>query len=247
MMTQYYDVLDYQEQEIRKAFKRFDTDGTGFLDHTQLKRALKNIGDQLTEEECDEFFNLTDTNNDGKIDIEDALTTCFLAWSEISCNITLVGSIELAVYCCAYSDTLLFVNKLVTATCTDCSGIVIAFLERDDNSTCLPGKRDNKKDGKEKKQNRVLNDYLDNLHQKYLSENILTKFSVSVFRRFRPAHYALASFGNRRTCLCQRHQNMALKVRTLKALTVTTTSNPDQLIRQMTDDEVFRENNSVRR
>ncbi|CAC5394555.1 unnamed protein product [Mytilus coruscus] len=123
MMTQYYDVLDYQEQEIRKAFKRFDTDGTGFLDHTQLKRALKNIGDQLTEEECDEFFNLTDTNNDGKIDIEDALTTCFLAWSEISCNITLVGSIELAVYCCAYSDTLLFVNKLVTATCIDCSGI----------------------------------------------------------------------------------------------------------------------------
>ncbi|CAC5394558.1 unnamed protein product [Mytilus coruscus] len=116
---------------------------------------------------------------------------------------------------------------------------VIAFLERDDNSTCLPGKRDNKKDGKEKKQKRVLNDYLDNLHQKFLSENILTKFSVSVFRRFRPAHYALASFGNRRTCLCQRHQNMALKVRTLKALTVTTTSNPDQLIRQMTDDEVL--------
>ncbi|VDI54336.1 Hypothetical predicted protein [Mytilus galloprovincialis] len=73
MMTQYYDVLDYQEQEIRKAFKRFDTDGTGFLDHTQLKRALKNIGDQLTEEECDEFFNLTDTNNDGKIDIEGTL------------------------------------------------------------------------------------------------------------------------------------------------------------------------------
>lgn len=72
-MTQYYDVLDYQEQEIRKAFKRFDTDGTGFLDHTQLKRALKNIGDQLTEEECDEFFNLTDTNNDGKIDIEGTL------------------------------------------------------------------------------------------------------------------------------------------------------------------------------
>ncbi|CAC5426436.1 unnamed protein product [Mytilus coruscus] len=32
---------------------------------------------------------------------------------------------------------------------------------------------------------------------------------------------------------------MALKVRTLKALNVTTTSNPDQLIRQMTDDEVL--------
>ncbi|CAG2223343.1 unnamed protein product [Mytilus edulis] len=116
---------------------------------------------------------------------------------------------------------------------------VLVFLERDDNSTCLPGKRDNKKDGKEKKQKRVLNDYLDNLHQKFLSENVLTKLSVSVFRRFRPANYVLASFGNRRTCLCQRHQNMALKVRTLKALNITTTSNPDQLIRQMTDEEVL--------
>ncbi|CAG2254394.1 unnamed protein product [Mytilus edulis] len=32
---------------------------------------------------------------------------------------------------------------------------------------------------------------------------------------------------------------MALKVRTLKALNITTTSNPDQLIRQMTDEEVL--------
>ena len=70
MMTQYYDVLDYQEHEIREAFKRFDTEGKGFLNRKQLKRALKNIGDQLTEEECEEFFNLTDTNHDGKIDIE---------------------------------------------------------------------------------------------------------------------------------------------------------------------------------
>ncbi|VDH99569.1 Hypothetical predicted protein [Mytilus galloprovincialis] len=106
---------------------------------------------------------------------------------------------------------------------------VLVFLERDDNSTCLPGKRDNKKDGKEKKQKK----------SKFLSENVLTKLSVSVFRRFRPANYVLASFGNRRTCLCQRHQNMALKVRTLKALNITTTSNPDQLIRQMTDEEVL--------
>jgi hypothetical protein len=32
---------------------------------------------------------------------------------------------------------------------------------------------------------------------------------------------------------------MALKVKVLKALNVTTTSNPDQIIRQMTDDGIM--------
>ena len=115
---------------------------------------------------------------------------------------------------------------------------VVAFVERD-NSPVLPGKRDDKKVGKEKKQKRILSDYLNNLYQKFRVENIGAKISLSVFTRFRPANFILASFGSRRTCLCQRHQNMALKVKVLKALNVTTTSNPDQLIRQMTDDGIM--------
>lgn len=100
---------------------------------------------------------------------------------------------------------------------------VVAFLERD-NSTVLPSKRDEKKVGKEKKQKRILNYYLNNLYQKFRVENIGAKISLSVFTRFRPASFILASFGSRRACLCQRHQNMALKVKVLKALNVTTTS-----------------------
>ena len=45
------------------------------------------------------------------------------------------------------------------------------FLELDENSTCLPSKRDAQKDDDEKVQKRVLNDYMHNLHMKYLAQN----------------------------------------------------------------------------
>lgn len=50
------------------------------------------------------------------------------------------------------------------------TGEVDPFMERDDNSTCLPGKKDAYKDGKEHKQKRILNDYIYNLHRKLLAK-----------------------------------------------------------------------------
>ena len=41
---------------------------------------------------------------------------------------------------------------------------VVQFLEREDNSACLPGKRDATKSGNKKFQTRVLSDYMYNLH-----------------------------------------------------------------------------------
>lgn len=58
---------------------------------------------------------------------------------------------------------------------------VVAFMERDDNRTCLPGKEDVHKDGKEQKQKRIL-------HRKFLAENSNKKISLAVFRRMRPKH-----------------------------------------------------------
>ena len=50
---------------------------------------------------------------------------------------------------------------------------VINFYNRDDVFTALPGKRDAKniKQGKPRTQKQVLNDYLSNLHQKFVSEH----------------------------------------------------------------------------
>ena len=68
---------------------------------------------------------------------------------------------------------------------------VVAFMERDDNRTCLPGKKDVHKDGKEQKQKRILNDYIYNLHRKFLAENSNKKISLAVFRRMRPKHISI--------------------------------------------------------
>ncbi|MES9883292.1 MAG: hypothetical protein ABW185_20700 [Sedimenticola sp.] len=116
---------------------------------------------------------------------------------------------------------------------------VVTFLERDDNSATLPGKKDAIKVGKDKHQKRVMNDYMYNVYQKFLSENPEVKMSLSVFNRCRPRYISLVTFSSRRTCLCQRHQNMALKVKAMKSARITTMTNPDSLVKQHTDDEIL--------
>lgn len=61
---------------------------------------------------------------------------------------------------------------------------VIQFLERDDISIQMPGKKDSKTHEGEKRQVRVLNDYLGNIFQKYKAENPHVKISKTVFSRF---------------------------------------------------------------
>ena len=52
----------------------------------------------------------------------------------------------------------------------------------------------------------------------------------------RPKYILLVNFCNRNTCLCSRHQNIALKIKAIQE--VTGTKNPDDFIAKNTDDEV---------
>ncbi|MES9879799.1 MAG: hypothetical protein ABW185_02860 [Sedimenticola sp.] len=113
---------------------------------------------------------------------------------------------------------------------------VILFMEREDNSTTLPGKGDAV--GKEKTQKMVLNDYLHNLHAKFALENPYIKISRSTFCSMRPKHILLANFCSRRTCLCSRHQNMALKLRAVNVRVTHVSKNPDNLIKENNDNEI---------
>ncbi|XP_071941334.1 uncharacterized protein [Antedon mediterranea] len=93
---------------------------------------------------------------------------------------------------------------------------VLGFMERDDNSRMMPGKRDACKTSstKEKRQIRYLNDYMMNLFAKYKSENPeQRKVSFSSFKKIRQrnANIKLVKFTARNTSLCQKHQNFALK------------------------------------
>ncbi|KAJ8301685.1 hypothetical protein KUTeg_020672 [Tegillarca granosa] len=117
---------------------------------------------------------------------------------------------------------------------------VLTFFEREDNSSCLQGKRDTKKYEDGTKQVRVLNDYMYNLHLKFKSENPEDKIGLSTFSSYRPKYIKLVHFSSRKTCLCQRHQNMALKVKALNSVGIITTYHPDTLIKQHSDVEILR-------
>ena len=97
----------------------------------------------------------------------------------------------------------------------------------------MPGKHDTKKGDKELKQRQLLNDYLANLHEKYLADNPLIKLSYSSFCGLKLSNFMTIKCSERKTCLCERHQNMALKLRLMKVIT---TTNPDAFIRTYDDE-----------
>ncbi|KPP58894.1 hypothetical protein Z043_123240 [Scleropages formosus] len=52
------------EEEIREAFRVFDKDGNGYISATELRHAMTNLGEKLTDEEVDEMM--------GEADIDEA-------------------------------------------------------------------------------------------------------------------------------------------------------------------------------
>lgn len=57
-------------KEIKEAFKAFDSDGSGFITHDELKKAMKDTGVKLTDSEIDEMIAAADTDRDGKVNFE---------------------------------------------------------------------------------------------------------------------------------------------------------------------------------
>ncbi|XP_060562951.1 calmodulin-like [Ruditapes philippinarum] len=63
--------LSNKEEVIRSAFRTFDKDGSGYLDSDKLRKAMKTLGDCLTDKEIDDMIKQVDTNDDGRIQYED--------------------------------------------------------------------------------------------------------------------------------------------------------------------------------
>ena len=114
----------------------------------------------------------------------------------------------------------------------DTERAIYEFLELDECSTCLPGKKDKVTVDRNVKQKRVLTDYMTNLHNNLLADYSTKKVSFVVFCRLRPAHIKLASFPTRQTCLCQRHQNLSLKAVAIRERGVHCSSNPETFAQQ---------------
>lgn len=58
-------------QELERAFRAFDGNGDGFIDVGELKQAMIELGEPLTEEETTEMLSNSDINEDGKLNFEE--------------------------------------------------------------------------------------------------------------------------------------------------------------------------------
>ncbi|KAM6441461.1 uncharacterized protein PHA67_023165 [Liasis olivaceus] len=72
MMTTKMNEKDCKE-EILKAFRLFDDDGTGKISFKNLKRVSKELGENLTDEELQEMIDEADRDGDGEINEEEFL------------------------------------------------------------------------------------------------------------------------------------------------------------------------------
>ena len=61
------------KNELRKAFKVFDKDGNGFISAAELRHAMSNLGEKLTDEEVDEMMLEADIDGDGQVKYEGIL------------------------------------------------------------------------------------------------------------------------------------------------------------------------------
>lgn len=93
-------------------------------------------------------------------------------------------------------------NNLSTRICKP----VRAFYQRDDVSRIIAGVRKTITFKKTKKQRRILNDTLANLHIKFLAETNI-KISYSTFCRLRPFWVVFPNESDRNTCLCKMCEN----------------------------------------
>lgn len=102
------------------------------------------------------------------------------------------------------------------------------FLEDDENTRQSPGKKDTITKKKVKKQKRYLNDTLENLHKKFLT-NCNYKISYTTFCRYRPFWVIYQKVDMRDTCQCKKcanteyivsalHNNGIISLRTGKEL-----------------------------
>lgn len=60
-----------EEQMLHKAFQFFDRDGNGVISSDEFKGVMTELGECLTEEECDKFFGIMDANGDGSIQYQE--------------------------------------------------------------------------------------------------------------------------------------------------------------------------------
>lgn len=66
------------EEEMRQAFRILDADCNGYISPTELHRVMRNLGENLTEDEISEMVKQADLDGDGKINYEGVLCNVYM-------------------------------------------------------------------------------------------------------------------------------------------------------------------------
>ena len=113
------------------------------------------------------------------------------------------------------------------------------FYMSDMYSRCSPGKNDYVKVGTKRLQKRICNDYVKNLHVKFLAENPDLEISLSKFYECRPAQVLTSKYLNKDTTCCQKHQNFQLLIKALDKILprVKCVTSPDAFIEEYDTEE----------
>ena len=59
------------EDDVKPAFKKFDKDGSGAIDRTELGQLSKDLGQELSEDQLTAALKDLDLNNDGVVDLDE--------------------------------------------------------------------------------------------------------------------------------------------------------------------------------
>ena len=59
------------EEDLQEIFKKFDKDGNGLLNDTDIKAAMAEMNEKMTDEDIKEMIETTDKDGDGQINFEE--------------------------------------------------------------------------------------------------------------------------------------------------------------------------------
>lgn len=119
---------------------------------------------------------------------------------------------------------------------------VTLFLESDEHSKQCPGKKDAITRKKVKKQKRLLNDTLIELHEKFIKSYPEHKdMSYSKFCTLKPFWILKPTCSNRDTCLCKIHANFGFLVNKLSNIGIIEEKTTDEVLKSLTCDGKMKE------
>lgn len=61
---------DDEDEDLKKVFSIFDKDNNGYITADELKVAMENLNEKLTDDDVNEMIREADLNNDGKVNYE---------------------------------------------------------------------------------------------------------------------------------------------------------------------------------